>query len=197
MDHLSLDGMDAKLFEVSRSRHPKKIRIDGSNSLENKRVVFNEDGEEEDARALLLSVDDEKVRQLIQQDKQELARATDDYMERVRDRLRSNFKQDEEQAKQRVREKHRKRRLQEKSEEADVSTAAATAAPVVTLGDKHVSTVEDKSDGVESTRSDSDSPSSHEQSSAADDSQDDEEGEDVVATRTQEEIALALIRRGG
>ena len=175
------DEVDVKLYEVSQSRHLKKIRIYGSNSA-NKRIVFNDDGAEADPKALL-EVDEAKGQDAVLQDKKDLARATDDYMQRVRDRLRASSEFDHDEAKQRVRDKPRKRRLEGKS---GVGVDVAVAPGItVQLGDDvsyHSAEEENHDDG-------DDTDIQSEQTSSDSDDVDDE-----FDTKTQEDMALALIR---
>lgn len=175
------DLPDAGLNEVSQRRRPKKIRIEGTNAS-NKHVKFNEEGEEEDIKGFVHSSDaDEKIRQ----DKEELVKATDDYLSRVRDRLKSNFEQDNAEAKERVRQKHMKRRLKEKEEREGVAprdqAVAILAGPATDDGDM----VDDAS--VASSSSEGSSSDS-----SADDSLSSDKGEQDL--KAQEDIALSLIR---
>ena len=173
------DSSDPIVNEISQSRHPKKIRINGSNA-QNRRVIFNDDGEEEDA-AGLLKVDEDRVHELINQNVEDLARATDDYMEKVRKRLQNSSTQDQEEEKQRIREKHRKRRLERKS---DLDTTAESSVSAVELRVGNFGADVPESEGVEDG-----SQSRSDQVSGTDDEESAEED-----TRTQEEMALALIR---
>ena len=99
----------------------KRIRIDGSN-LNNKRVVFNNDGEADDED---LNVDHAAIDSEIDADKLNLATATEQYALKVQQRLESNAETDR-------LEKHKKRRLLDKDERAEEQ------GPVVTLGGSQV-----------------------------------------------------------
>lgn len=106
---------DARLNEVTRSHHTKKIRISGSNSNENKHIVFTDDGEAHDTSSLLKTNSAAVIEQL-EKSKEELEHATDEYMHKVRKRLEANKDRDLLESKQRVREKHKKRRLEDRGE---------------------------------------------------------------------------------
>lgn len=174
------DLPDAGIHEVSKSRRAKKIRISASNSS-NKHVVFTEEGEEED-RNSFMKIDSEAIVDQIRQDKEGLEQATDDYVQKVRERLQGNFEQDRAEEKERIREKHKKRRLKDKGA-LDEQPAAFTA----TLG-----TVDDASASGGSS-SESQSGPGHDGSDSDSDSSSDDEVMDVAA---QEDMALSLIRQG-
>jgi len=172
-DENEQDLPDPHLYEATKSRHPKKIRIDGSMG-ENKRIVFGDDGEEQNV-ASLLEQDASQVAKEIQKHRNDLETANEDYMRKVRERLQSTVDNDRAEEKGRIREKHRKRRLQEKADKTDDVEDEAVE---VTLG------------GVEESESESDASSSQE-SESSDEKSDDEGDIDVKA---QEELALAMIR---
>lgn len=164
------DLPDAHLHEVSKSRHPKKIRVE-SGTGQNKRIVFDNDGNEQNM-ASLLEQDASAVAAEISQDREDLETANEDYMRQVRERLQANTEKDRSEEKERVREKHRKKRQQEKGEKDEEDEEGM----VVTLG------------GGDDTSEEADA-SSGTSSSSDDDSED--EGMDV---KMQEELALAMIR---
>ena len=93
---------------VSKSRHAKKIRIDVGTG-ENKRVKFDDDGEEV-GTVLDAALSNERVR------RDNLESNHDDYMRKVRERLAATKDLDAADAKERIRDKHRKKRMQEKGE---------------------------------------------------------------------------------
>lgn len=167
----SLDGgitlPDPHLHETTKSRHPKKIRIDGS-SASNKRVIFNDKGEEENV-ASLLEQDSSEVASKIKADRESLETANVEYMRRVQERLQSTAETDRAAEKERIRSKHRKRRLQEKSDKVEAEGEAVT----VTLGEAAMS------------------ESDESVVSSVDDGEDESIEMDV---RAQEDIALAMIR---
>ena len=160
----------ARLHEVSKSRHPKRIRIEGSTG-ENKRIVFNDEGEAKSAGSLL-DWDASAVAEEIQKDREDIENANDEYIRKVKERLQSTADEDRLEEKDRIREKHRKRRLQEKGEKEEDDEEEPAA---VTLGydDNEV-------------RSDV--------SRASESSDDESDAESVVDIAAQEELALAMIR---
>jgi|UPI000581A7D3 ATP-dependent RNA helicase DDX10/DBP4 len=164
---------ESKVHEVSQSRKRKKIRIDISNTT-NKRIVFGEDGEEEDLKGMIKA--NAGAIEHIGNDKEGLEQATDEYMQQVRERLRSNFEKDKADEKERVRAKHKKRRIQEKGAKDEDEPVHGSA---ILAGDSV----------------DSDSEASASSSSSADTSRSDGDsaaGEDDLAA--QEAMALSLIR---
>ena len=170
--------------KVSQSRSDKRIRIDGANS-DNKRIVFNDDGEEEE----------NDLRQIAKpsgfgddaNETDQLAEANADYLRRVKERLKANKELDRKEEKERIREKHKVKKLKEKD---TIDTEDTAEEVVVTLGsdtnDNDVESVgqSDDSSGSESS-SDSDSSSS--------DSESDDEP-DGRELKKQEDLALALIQ---
>lgn len=102
---------EVHINEANKSRHPKKIRVDGSSTGINRKVVFNDDGDEED--------------EMIQVDKpsaaasgEELALAKDSYLQRVKNRLTRTKDMDRQEEKERIQEKHKKKRMKDKREKA-------------------------------------------------------------------------------
>lgn len=166
---------DPHLYEATKSRHPKKIRIDGSMG-ENKRIVFNDDGEEQNV-ASLLDQDASEVAKEIQKDRNDLETANEAYMRKVKERLQSTVDKDRTEEKDRIRAKHHKRRLQEKAEKTDEMEGEAVE---VMFGQ-----VEEQS-ASESASSSGESESS----------QDESGDEDEIDVKAQEELALAMIRKG-
>lgn len=166
------DLPDAKVNEVSQRRPTKRIRVEGSNTTDNKHIKFENDDDDDDEEAIPEN-ETEKPETV-----EDLAAATDAYAEQVRERLRRHEEEDRALAKDRVREKHQKKRWRDKSEVNDED------GPVAMLAD-----VEDteaiRKDG---SSSDSDSSSSEDESSSDNDDNDDD---DIQA---QEARALALIR---
>ena len=162
---------DARLHEVTKSRHSKKIRIDGSTG-KNKRIVFDDDGQEQNVASLM----DMSTTRVDDIEKTNLESANEDYMQKVRDRLQSTVDTDRVEEKDRIREKHRKRRLQEKAEKVDGVEGEAVE---VTLGG-----IEEESEDGSSTDGESSGESS-----------DDESNLDAeIDVKQQEELALAMIR---
>lgn len=118
----------AHLNEVTKPRKSKKIRIEGS-SLPNKRITFNDEGEEESADAIWKT--SEVSQQQLELEQTELKQATEDYLQKVQRRLIETREVDRLEEKERVRHKHKKRRLKEKGDRADLPVETA---PVFTLG---------------------------------------------------------------
>jgi len=182
---------DPGVHEVSKPRHAKKIRVAGGGAVSilgntNKHVVFNEDGEEDDLSGLLQPPADGGASMI--QDKRVLEEATDSYVDKVRARLQSTRAQDAAEEKERVRQKHKKRRL-EKGQREEEGAAAEQAVLGISLGS------DNGDDSFSSSDDDSSSSSSSEddgsQSVSSPSSSSEGGGGDV---KTQEEMALALIR---
>ena len=175
--------VDPGLSEAAKSRHPKKIRVEGSNTDQNTRILFSDDGEEQNVKEMMLTPADPQ--KLVEQNQKELAKATDEYMEKVLQRLQATSELDKEEAKQRIREKHRKRRLQERGEKREDEGEE----PVAMLADP-----EESDDNEEHIAGESESASSAEASSSSDSSDEDSSVDTAVDTKEQEDMALALIR---
>jgi len=182
-DRNTLPLPDVGLHEVSRSRHPKKIRIDGSN-VPNKRTRFDEDGKALDSDRLIVeaAADDDALAATKLEDKKALEKASEEYSERVRQKLAKTLEQDQAEERYRVRQKHKKRRLAERGDRADGEQQGEGGVPVV-LGLDSVSNCADTRD------SENDSILSTSSSVSISDKSD--ESSDLKA---QEEIALSLIR---
>lgn len=190
------DLPDPGIHQVSKSRHAKKIVVDGGSSLgTRKHIKFNDDGEEEDVSKLLLNPGDNAAVVRSEQ----LEEATDSYVTKVRARLEATKAQDEADEKERIRQKHKKRRLEEKGDVRDGGGEGAVGGPQAVLG---VAASEDDK------RGDSDDDSSASSSSSSASSEENDGGAQRVASansssasedagtdlKTQEEMALALIR---
>jgi ATP-dependent RNA helicase DDX10/DBP4 len=172
------------LHKVAKSRHPKKIRVEGSTSDQNKHVVFDDDGHAVENDIITMAASNNDVEDdADRKEKDDLAMANEEYMKQVRDRLERSKEQDRQEEKERVRERHRKKRMQEKGERPDVQDVDG---PVAVLGG---------SPGNADDASQSSSSSSEGGSASSDDddasSSSDEEDMDVAA---QEDLALSLIR---
>ena len=174
-DDDSVDLPDAGVHEVTKSRHSKRISVEGQGS---KHVIFNDDGEEEDLSQLLMKPG--SGTEIAAKDKRELEEATDSYLEKVRARLEVTKDRDEADQKERIRQKHKKRRLEDKKDREDGGKPLTMD---ITLG-KAVEGSSSKGDSS-SDSSDSESVSSSGSSSSQ------EDGPDL---KTQEDMALALIR---
>ena len=166
---------DVDLNQVTKSRKSKKIRLDGSTSGVNKKIVFNDDGEEEADTGLIgddslnLSASNEKNFDYV-------AIANEDFIGHVRRRLGETSEQDRAEEKQRIREKHRKTRNQEKEDKED-GAEGEQGAMLATLGELSEEDEDTSVIGVGSRNSGSDTDS-----------------EDDMNVRQQEDLALSMIR---
>lgn len=168
-------GIPSGLFEIGKSKHPKKIRIDGSN-VQNKHVVFTEFGVAADPGSFM-SKDETELASAVQQDKAALEKATSDYMEKVRQRLMQNSQQDLVGEKERLKEKRKKRRLKEKGDRNEAGLTDTTATLCVANSD-----LDDDDDEQVSDSQDDASLQSGSSTEIAGDLQ------------KQEDLALSLIR---
>jgi ATP-dependent RNA helicase DDX10/DBP4 len=165
---------DYDIHQVAKSRHAKKIRVEGSTSNQNKHVVFGDDGQaQEDVMASTIEKalgNDDKEAKL----DYDLAQANEEYMQQVRERLERTNQQDKDDEKQRIRDKHRKKRIKSKGdkEEPEEDQEGAMVATLATTNDD---------DDDESSNS----------SDAASSGENEAEEMDVAA---QEDLALSLIR---
>jgi ATP-dependent RNA helicase DDX10/DBP4 len=115
------------LHQATKSRKKKKkIAVDGSN-IENKRIVFDDDGRETNVESLLDATASAKAIT-----GKELEAAHEDYMRKVRERLQSTMAEDRATEKERIREKHRKKRLKERADR--LGTDEGGEEMIVTLG---------------------------------------------------------------
>jgi ATP-dependent RNA helicase DDX10/DBP4 len=190
---------DARLGEVSRSRHPKKIRIQGSSSAVNTRIVFNDEDNDEEAGAEKAALD-LVSRSAGRMDAEELRQASQDFVSRVQKRLQSSREQDRRDERERVKQKHKKRRLKEKGDEVDPARrgdggGGATVALAPGRAGTSAVTADDE-ESVSDTSTSSSSASSSAPSSGQSSGHEEEraKGHDVAA---QEELALSLIRGRG
>jgi len=165
--HVSVDFNDPPdSIPTNHTKPTKRIKIDGSNG-QNKRIMFNEDGKEEDDTITTATSNKPTTRD-------QLATSHDEYLRKVRERLETTKEMDNIEAKARVREKHRNKRLKEKGDNAENSTND-----------------DNKEDVIVTLARDSDSESS---SDDGNESEDSDGADKVVDIKTQEELALALIR---
>lgn len=104
---------DVGVHEVTKSRHAKRIRVDGGTG-ENTRIKFDDDGEEE--KTVMASASSNE-----RTDRENLESNHEEYMRKVRERLASTKDLDQAEAKQRIRDKHRKKRMEEKGEKDEDS----------------------------------------------------------------------------
>lgn len=186
------------LNEASKSRHAKKIRVDGSSSGTNQKIVFNDDGDAEEdminedglmahgaiaAAAAASSTSTAK-------DVTVLASAREEYLEKVRSRLKKTKELDRKEEKERIKEKHKKRKMKEKGEDGNGSDGEEDGGAVVTLGGAHSDEDgSESSDGEEDGRNQNDDMDLYEEEeSEAHDSEDED-----VDVKAQEELALAML----
>jgi ATP-dependent RNA helicase DDX10/DBP4 len=170
---------DAHMNEVSKSRHAKKIRIDGSSVGANQKIVFNDDGEVEDDMVHATTVTGEDI-----SDSQQLKSAKDNYLQRVRDRLTKTRELDRKEEKERIQEKHRKKRQKEKGELINDDDAEEEGGAVVTLGGQS-----------DAESSDEEAPIAMEQQNLYDDESDSDEdtSDEDGDIKAQEELALSML----
>ena len=177
------DGLpDIDLHEVSKPRHPKKIRIDGSSSGTNKKIVFNDDGDE-DEYADILKDNTAELSSFEKEKFDNIANANDEYVEQIRRRLGQTKEQDKAEEKERVRQKHKKKRLKEKGDRDDEEDEDG-GAMLVTLGGASGGEEEEVvgSSGSESSSGSEDSDS------------DSDNGDSGMDVKGAEDLALAMIR---
>ena len=139
------DLPDVHLHEVSKSRHPKKIRIDGSTCGANKKIIFNDDGDEDETADEVRDhtadlVDSEKMKY------EDVASANNEYVARIRLRLERTQEQDRAEEKERIREKRQKKRRKEKGDRDEEDSNDGGAMPV-TLGEALDEEYEGKNSG--------------------------------------------------
>ncbi len=163
--------------QVNRSRSDKRIRIDGSSSGQNKRIVFNDNSDEEDSE-----IDRSKYSQFKGEvtSSQDLVVANADYIDRIKKRLNKTKDLDKLDEKERVREKHKKRKMKEKELDGQDGD-----------GEKEEMMVTLYNSGDEDSGSDNESSSSD---SSDDDSSDEESSNNEEDLKAQEDFALAMIK---
>ena len=149
------DEMEHINEQLTKGRTKKRIRIEGSSTGQNKRIVFNDDGEEdEDAIGLIQENKNIEVKT-----NDELVSANQDYLDIVKKRLLSNKELDLKEEKERIREKHAAQKLKEK-ENNQSNDDNEGGAMLATLGSPSDDDDDDDDDGSESgSESDSSSTS--------------------------------------
>lgn len=170
---------EAHINDVSKSRHAKKIRIDGSSVGANQKIIFNDDGEvEDDMIHATVPAGDEVA------NTQQLESAKDKYLRMVRDRLNKTRELDRQEEKERIQEKHRKKRKKEKGEIIDDNgDAGEEIGAMVTLGGQS-----DAEGSVD------ESPVAQQNLYDNESDSDDSDDEDVVLDiKAQEELALSML----
>lgn len=185
------------LNEASKSRHEKKIRIDGSSTGANQKIVFNDDGDVEGDMIHEDAAKSTSTAALTSEtnNPNALTSAREEYLQKVRDRLNKTKELDRKEARERIQEKHRKRKMKEKGgedvnidEEEDDEEGA-----VVTLGGNFG---DDQKDDSESSIIDEEGGKDENANlyEDSDDSDTDSGGEDdAVDVKAQEELALAML----
>jgi len=191
------------LDEASRSRHAKKIRVDGSSMGVNQKTVFNDDGDVQED--MIHEVEDAAAATAMttETDTNALASAREEYLQKVRNRLSETKELDRKEEKERIQAKHKKRKLKEKGEDTkkdENEEEDGDGGAVVTLGGQYSDDEDPSSDEEKSESSDDDEEEDgkntnmeslyDEDSDDVDDVDSDEEDVDVKA---QEELALAML----
>mmetsp|Transcript_6225 Transcript_6225/g.13134 ORF Transcript_6225/g.13134 Transcript_6225/m.13134 type:complete len:827 (+) Transcript_6225:316-2796(+) len=186
---------DAHVNEASKSRHAKKIRIDGSCTGANKKIVFNDDGDEEDDMIQTPLSEALPAASAALSNTSEIASAREKYLQRVRDRLIKTKELDRKEEKERIQEKHRKKRMKEKGLQGEGEEEEGGA--VVTLGG--YSDNEECSEGekIESTeeKEEEDQQNLEDVCAMYDESESDgsDSEEEPADLKAQEELALAML----
>jgi len=198
-----------RLDEASRSRHAKKIRVDGSSVGVNQKIVFDDDGDVQEYTIDEREDADIKTIDATAADATALASEREEYLRRVRDRLSKTKELDRKEEKERIQEKHKKRKMREKGSEGgtknDEEGEEEDGGAVVTLG--HGGNMEDEDSGSDSGSDEEHGESSEDsegdggekdnvQSLYDDGSGDDSESdsdEDDVDVKAQEDLALAML----
>jgi ATP-dependent RNA helicase DDX10/DBP4 len=180
------------LNEASKSRHVKKIRIDGSTTGINQKIVFDDDGYIEENRvggglSATISTDNGDT-----SDPRALESAREEYLQRVRSRLSETRELDRREEKERIQDKHKKRKMKNRSE-GDTSTSTTTNVEDNENDEEAVVTLcrspdEDDTSSVDFQKNEQDDL--YDGSTEDSDTDSDDEGLDVKA---QEELALAII----
>mmetsp|Transcript_39724 Transcript_39724/g.95556 ORF Transcript_39724/g.95556 Transcript_39724/m.95556 type:complete len:824 (-) Transcript_39724:55-2526(-) len=187
------------LNEASKSRHAKKIRIDGSSTGANQKIVFDDDGdaEEDMIREEEVGIGEKHsaaTSTSATSDPNALASAREEYLEKVRNRLKKTKELDRREEKERIQEKHKKRKMKEKGEgdKNDVGKLDDDEAgdAVVTLGG-----FVDEDGHDEGSRSSGDSEEEERNVNLYEDGSDSDGGSDDenVDVNAQEELALAML----
>jgi hypothetical protein len=200
------------LHEASKSRHLKKIRIDGSTTGINQKIVFNDDGDIEDTTISNQIIGNTvsattstatATLPITASDNGLLASAREEYLQKVRNRLSKTKELDRREEKERIQDKHKKRKLKDRSSDGgdggDISVNDDNDGgrdTVVTLGPSINS--DDGDDDQNSTSSnDSDNTDTKQDGDLYEDDSsedgDDDDDDECVDVKAQEELALAMI----
>lgn len=187
---------EVRLDEASKSRHAKKIRIDGSSSGVNQKIVFDDDGGVEEDKIHKKQSTTDSATGVTAAD---LALAREEYLQRVRDRLSETNELDRREEKERIQEKHRKRKMKDRGGETNAEGEEEDGGAVVTLGGVGSEGEGGSAGGSGSESSDEDHGESsgkneNMESLYDDDSEDEVESDgDEVDVKAQEELALAML----
>ena len=178
------------LNEASKSRHAKKIRIDGSSTGANQKIVFNDDGSAEDDM-IHEDEDGSASETAVPKDTNALASAREEYLQKVRSRLSKTKEMDRVAEKERIQEKHKKRKMKERGEdtirdEDDVDEGGA----IVTLGGQFDEGQRSESSSDDDARGEGKNENLYEDDSSDSEADSDDDDVDVKA---QEELALAML----
>ncbi len=177
--------------QITQGRRKKRIRIEGSSSGQNKRIIFNEDGEEdEDAIGLIQENKNIEVKT-----NDELVSANQEFLSIVKKRLLTNKELDRKEEKERIREKHIAKKVKDK-ENNQSNDDNEGGAMLATLGSP--SDDDDDSDGSGSDSSSSSGSTRNGSSSDSDsgsESESDSDSDSDMDVKAQEDLALSLIRK--
>jgi len=201
----STTNKDLKQYQLAQEaiRKPKRIRIDALSNGENKRITFNDEGDEEGGNGLISELATTTTTKS-QTDAGgattvDLADANQEYLRRVRERLDGTKELDLQEEKDRIRAKHKKKKRKD-TDDNDVNDGdeEEDGGVVYTLPDDDESESGEDGDGGsgESSESDSDGESvsgSSDDGGGGSDS-DSSSSEDEEDMKAKEELALALIR---
>lgn len=174
-----------QLNQASKSRHVKKIRIDGSSTGANHRFVFNDEGDVE--KEDITMQDDTTSTATSDNIAKRLTSARNEYLESVRNRLSKTKELDQQDERDRIQEKHKKRKMKEKSEvkrNGDEDNGGAVA----TLSGHYDETENDDIFYLEDDV-DNDNVDSYDEGSDNDSDNSDE----AVDVGVQEELALRML----
>jgi ATP-dependent RNA helicase DDX10/DBP4 len=172
------------LNSVTKSRKDKRICIDGSSTSKNKKITFNDDGEEI-SHDFTSTIDRESSSNAL--GIQDIEHASADYLRRVQERLKVTKEQDRLEEKERIREKRMKRKMKERENQMDDEDDEDDQM-MVRLASSDDEVNEENEDSFENDGSDNDSSRS---------SDDDSESDVDVDIGAQEDLALSLIRSKG
>lgn len=201
------------LHEASKSRHLKKIRVDGSTTGINQKIVFTDDGGVEDTTISNQIIDNNAVTTTTlittttatsTASDNDLLASREEYLEKVRNRLNKTKELDRQEEKERIQDKHKKRKLKDRSGDGgdDERTTIADVGSdnndggVVMLG-RSINNDDDDDDDQSSTSSNNSDNTDTKQDgdlyedNSSEDSDDDDDG--YVDVKAQEELALAML----